>query len=137
MARSFTLSALLGAILLAGASTESEAQNNCRKGIPCGNTCISASKVCRIDGGSIAREIPPENQAPRLAAIGSPRRDSVTQSGNPVSEEIAWVGSSRGSTYYRAGCAGARRLSVSNLIGFRSEAEARASGYRRSSQRGC
>lgn len=29
-----------------------EAQRNCRKGIPCGNSCISRDKVCRIGSGS-------------------------------------------------------------------------------------
>ena len=25
-----------------------EGQKNCRKGIPCGNTCIAANKVCHV-----------------------------------------------------------------------------------------
>jgi len=31
-----------------------EAQKNCTKGIPCGKTCISASKVCRVGAPSRA-----------------------------------------------------------------------------------
>lgn len=29
----------------------SEAQKRCRKGIPCGNTCISAAKTCHVGIG--------------------------------------------------------------------------------------
>jgi hypothetical protein len=38
---------LLGLTLLLLASSL-EAQKNCTKGIPCGRTCISVSKVCRV-----------------------------------------------------------------------------------------
>lgn len=42
------------------------AQKNCRKGIPCGNSCISAKKTCRIGSGT-ARTSPPRRTAPRTA----------------------------------------------------------------------
>ena len=45
---------LLHAVLSITTPDHAEAQRNCRKGIPCGNTCISATKVCRI-GSSTAR----------------------------------------------------------------------------------
>jgi hypothetical protein len=35
-------------LFLALVSTSAEAQKRCVKGIPCGNTCISANKTCRI-----------------------------------------------------------------------------------------
>ena len=38
---------LLSALVVGGFSP-ANAQKNCTKGIPCGNTCISASKVCRV-----------------------------------------------------------------------------------------
>lgn len=37
----------LGALLLLALPTPIQAQRNCKKGIPCGGSCISASKTCR------------------------------------------------------------------------------------------
>jgi len=37
---------LLGASLLVVGNADG--QKNCRKGIPCGNTCIAANKVCHV-----------------------------------------------------------------------------------------
>ena len=34
--------------ILAGLSSVASAQRNCKKGIPCGGSCIAASKVCRV-----------------------------------------------------------------------------------------
>lgn len=48
-----------------------------------------------------------------------------------------WVASSRGHTYYRAGCGGAKKLSPANLIYFKSEADAQRAGLRHSVQDGC
>lgn len=39
---------------------------NCRKGIPCGNSCISANKTCRI--GSSSAPSTPRYVAPRVIA---------------------------------------------------------------------
>jgi hypothetical protein len=110
---------LLGLSLLAVASN-ADAQKNCRKGIPCGNTCIAADKVCPIGTPSS----PPSTS----------RSDStaVTQK-----DSMAWVASSRGHTYYRRGCTTAKRLSPANLIYFRTEQEAQRAGYQRSRSRGC
>ena len=108
-------------LLLLGAGT-AEAQKNCRKGIPCGNSCISASKTCRIG-----------TSAPRPSVSAT----APAQPGEASASSGAWVGSSRGSTYYRAGCSSARKLSARNLVYFRSEEQATAAGYRRSVQKGC
>lgn len=35
-------------VLAMSAGTTVEAQKKCQKGIPCGNSCISVTKVCRI-----------------------------------------------------------------------------------------
>ena len=114
------LAALLGLTVLVAISAEG--QKNCRKGIPCGNTCIAADKVCHIGTPSA----PSAAQAPT-------RTDSTAASSN----EMAWVASSRGHTYYKRGCGTAKRLSPANLIYFRTEQEAQRAGYRRSTSRGC
>lgn len=38
--------------LLALVAGPADAQKNCTKGIPCGNTCIASNKTCRIGAGS-------------------------------------------------------------------------------------
>ena len=115
-----TLLALLLAVI---AATPASAQKRCAKGIPCGNSCISASKMCRIGNSA---------PTPKLeqAIVGTP--DSVTSATSGD-----WVGSSRGTTYYKAACSTARRLSPSNLIYFKSEGDAKKAGYHRSASKGC
>jgi len=113
---------LLGLSLLL--ASNAEGQKNCRKGIPCGNTCIAANKVCHVGTPS----------TPPTTSTVPARSDStaVVPKGG-----MAWVASSRGHTYYRRGCSTANRLSPANLIYFQSEEEAQRAGYRRSRSRGC
>jgi hypothetical protein len=84
-------------------------QKQCRKGIPCGNACIAATKVCHIG--------PPAAVAPTSGR--------------------GWVASSRGHTYYRRGRSTAQRLAAANLVYFPTEEDAQQAGYRRSTSRGC
>jgi len=100
-----------------------EAQKNCRKGIPCGNTCIAANKVCHVGTPSTPTTSP--------APASSDSAAVVPKDGK------AWVASSRGHTYYRRGCSTANRLSSANLIYFQTEEEAQRAGYNRSRSRGC
>ena len=101
-----------------------EAQKNCRKGIPCGNTCIAANKFCHIGTPSTPTTATP-TPAPNDSTAVTP------------TTSVAWVASSRGHTYYRRGCSAGNRLSPANLIYFRTEAKAQRAGYRRSTSRGC
>ena len=117
-----TLFTLLGLSLLAVSSAEG--QKNCRKGIPCGNTCIAVNKVCRIGSFSARPTAPPSPTVSDSTAVAP-------------TNNMAWVASSRGHTYYRRGCSTANRLSPANLIYFRTEEEAQRAGYRRSTSRGC
>lgn len=112
------LFALLGLSLLV--VSNAEAQRNCRKGIPCGNTCIAANKVCHV-GTPAVTPTPAISDSTAVA-----RRDSMM-----------WVASSRGHTYYRRGCSTANHLSRANRIYFRTEEEAQRAGYHRSTSRGC
>ncbi len=113
-----TLFTLLGLGILV--ASNAEGQKNCRKGIPCGNTCIAANKVCHI--------------GTRATPASTSRNDSTAVA---QQDSTAWVASSRGHTYYRRGCKTANRLSRANLIYFRTEEEAQRAGYRRSTSRGC
>jgi hypothetical protein len=116
---------LLALLLLVAAPAE--AQKRCKTGIPCGNACISATKTCRVGGGSSSTQ-------PQSEPTVTPQPLATAA---PASSDARWVASSRGSTYYRNGCSAARQLSQANLRFFNTEAEAMKAGYRRSSSRGC
>ena len=123
---------LLGLLLVA--ARDLEAQRRCVKGKPCGNTCIAQNRTCRV-GTPPANPTPPPTSRPAPAAppasTEGEARASVPATSGP------WVASRRGSTYYRNGCSGGNSLAAQNRIYFRTEEEAQAAGYRRSSQRGC
>ncbi len=118
----YALFTFLGLSLLA--PSNAEGQKNCRKGIPCGNTCIAANKVCHIGTPSTSATTPTA-PAPSDSTAVAPK------------DGAAWVASSQGHTYYRRGCSTANRLSPANLNYFRTEEEAQQAGYRRSTSRGC
>lgn len=123
-----TVAVILGLSL--GVSRDLEAQRRCVKGKPCGNTCIAQNRTCHVSTPSAT---PSPSPAPRTAPAAPPAR---TDSQAPATTG-PWVASRRGSTYYRSGCTGGNQLAAQNRIYFRTEEEARAAGYRRSTQRGC
>src|SRR5688500_1538957 len=84
-----------------------DAQKNCKKGIPCGNTCIAATKTCRISS----------TPAPAPTASADPAAETSPQAAT-ASREAPWVASSRGGTFYRNGCSGGNKLSPANRIYF-------------------
>lgn len=61
---------------LALSSSLLEAQKKCVKGIPCGNTCISADKVCRVGRGSAGWRSPEDS-----ARVTTGRRAASAASG--------------------------------------------------------
>lgn len=109
---------------LAAFSTVADAQKRCVKGKPCGNTCIAASKTCRV--GTPSYTPPP-----------SPTTTTATVARAEPGDSVPWVASSRGQVYYKRGCSNANRLVPENRIYFRTEEEAQRRGYRRSTSRGC
>lgn len=118
----------LGASLLATAPLH--AQKNCRKGIPCGRSCISASKICRI--GSPTAEPVPRYDPPPSARPTYVAPEAVTPA-TPVAVSPRldpWTGQAHGRVYYRASCQAAKELP--EPIYFRTAADAEQLGYRRS-----
>ncbi len=101
------------------------AQKNCKKGIPCGGTCIAANKVCRIGSPASSRS----TSSTREASASLPTAGAVAMG--------PWVASTKGHTYYRAGCAGAKKLSEKNRAYFKTEEDAQQAGYSRSTAKGC
>jgi endonuclease YncB( thermonuclease family) len=121
MRRLLLLFAALGLLLSAAPG---EAQKNCSKGKPCGNTCIARNKVCRVGSGS-ARSAP---RSPRSA----PAAQAVS-----IPEGARYVASARGQVYYWTGCSAWKSLSRANLVWFEGAGEAAAAGYRPSASKGC
>jgi hypothetical protein len=120
---------LLGATLFTTAPLN--AQKNCHKGIPCGNSCISASKVCRI--GSPAAEPMPRYDPPSGNTHPTYVAPTAVISATPVAasaELDQWSGQPHGRVYYRASCQAAKELP--EPIYFRTAADAERLGYRRS-----
>lgn len=70
--------AFISAVALSSAAY---AQRNCVRGIPCGGTCISASRTCHV-GGSPQQQKPPETAAaappPVQQAVAAPAIGSTT-----------------------------------------------------------
>lgn len=119
----------IGLALLFLAASAASAQKQCRKGVPCGGTCISATKSCHVAAQ-------PKQSAAVQDSAAKPVVDA-TAATVPSSSDAASVGSSRGHSYYKAGCSGANKLALKNRVYFKTEAEAKKAGYTRSGQRGC
>jgi hypothetical protein len=101
------------------------AQRNCKKGIPCGNPCISANKVCHI--GSSA---PPDSKPPTLVAVPSVALKDGSAS---------WVAFRDGSIYYRnvMGCEAARVPVKAERVFFRTAEDAKRAGLIASKEPAC
>ena len=120
---------LFPVVLLLCSPSMAGAQPNCKKGIPCGNSCISSNKVCRITGTSPAKASGEGLPAVSPVAIDtSPRK---------VHADSAWVGSVADGVYFRPWCPPAQDLAPSNRRYFRSEEAAKSAGFRKSRTPGC
>lgn len=121
-----TIVALLAVAL---AASSADAQRRCTKGIPCGNSCIAANKVCRVG----------TSPAPREPAAAPSRMDALLgQSASARDSALFdWVGSVDGQIYYRAPCVMVTKLVPQERVYFRQESDALARGYRRSRVSGC
>jgi hypothetical protein len=107
-----------------------QAQPNCKTGKPCGNSCISRDKTCRIGTSTPAPAAAPVSQAAPLSSASSvPVRDINSP----------WVAFRDGSIYYRnvMGCEVARVPVKAERVYFKSEEDARRAGLTASREAGC
>jgi hypothetical protein len=104
---------LLVALVLGVLGQRAEAQRNCVKGKPCGNSCIARDKVCHMGSGAAP--------APRPLIRAAPLPDSVR-----------WIGWREAKLYFRAACIPASTVPLSERVYFRTEAQAKDSGFKRS-----
>lgn len=132
-------STLVVAFLLSLA-TPASAQN-CKKGIPCGNSCISAGKTCRVGAGT-ARAAPGSPGATAPVAAPPP---STTTSRVPTSTAVVvppgstFVALAGGFVFYSIdpSCIVWREMPPADLQWFRTEADAIQARFRRSMVLGC
>jgi deoxyribonuclease-1 len=127
-------------VLLLLAASEANAQRNCKKGIPCGGSCISAAKTCRVgtqpaDTASAAsvrpRPLSPDDQGAIVRRLtGDTTAKAATDFG-------PFVGSVDGDVYYAVGCNTSWKLTAEERVYFRNEQEALAKGYHRSRAKNC
>lgn len=116
------------ALLLALSTLPALGQPNCRKGKPCGNTCIAQNRTCRIApvGESPARRPAAEPARGLLAApVGTMRDDSL---GAPL---LPWIAVEDRRLYYASACAGAAAIPLAQRRYFRAEETLQRIGYRR------
>lgn len=113
------------------------AQRQCKKGIPCGGTCISATKTCHVGSPTAdsAKTRPqPISPADQAALV---RRLTGDTSANTSLDFGPFVGSVDGNVYYSTGCTTAWKLTPEERVYFKSEEDAIAHGYHRSRAKGC
>lgn len=115
--------------LLLAVASSAAAQRRCTKGIPCGNTCIAATKTCRI-GTTPAPK--PEANAPLPAVPLVSPATSVT-----VGKDTLYVGSRVDQVFFLRTCTAALDLAPENRRYFKTEQEAFDAKYRRSRVPGC
>jgi hypothetical protein len=104
------------------------AQPRCKKGCPCGNSCISCSKTCRI--ASIPRTEPPVEQSkpeppPARSLTSVPRAPG------------GWVGSSVYRLYFLASCPIALAIPDRDRVEVRDSTTFASIGFRRLVVPGC
>lgn len=116
-------------VLLATPSS-AEAQV-CRRGKPCGNTCIARNRTCRVGPGT-ARAAGAAGTTPPVTATSSSNSMNVT-----VPEGMTFVASTRGRTYYWVECTAWRTLAAANLQFFAAREEAEEVGLTVSAQAEC
>lgn len=129
---------LLGVVaLLLLIAVPAKAQRNCKKGIPCGNSCISASKVCRVGSGN-AKKSDASGDSIYQAALTKVRAQGLM--GVPdtgLRGVLPWVANVDGFVYYLSSCAPAKRITPEEAVYFATENDAARGGYRRSKAKGC
>ena len=108
-------------------ANDAEAQKNCKKGIPCGNSCISASKVCRIGSPTTPTNPSTSPTAPRSSS------DTTKKSEESDSSPKVWI-NTKSQVYH---CPGTRYFGATANGRYSTEKEAIAEGNRGAYGRTC
>lgn len=123
----FRIAAILAVAGVAVLPASAEAQRSCKKGIPCGNSCISPTKTCRIGIGGEASK--PDTASTKAAIILRALADYESRN--------AWVANVDGPVYYPISCRPAQMILPEEAVYFDTELDALKAGFRRSKAKGC
>jgi hypothetical protein len=120
-------------LLLAIASPASA--QNCKKGIPCGNSCIAAGRTCRVGAGT-ATAAPGSPGAP-LPPTTAP--NVPASAGIIVPAGMTFVAALGGRVFYTTdrSCTVWREMPPNTLLWFKDASAARGAGLIRSSVTSC
>ncbi|WP_310569585.1 hypothetical protein [Gemmatimonas sp.] len=100
------------------------AQRNCKKGIPCGNSCIAANRVCRVGPRAPVDPPAPPTTSKALKLLTAADSAALIK---------VWV--NKKSRVYH--CPGSRYYGTTSAGAFMLEREAIAVGYRGAYKRVC
>ena len=102
------LSAIRGGIIALALAPSVLTAQNCKKGIPCGHSCISASKVCHIQ----STPVPPPSDAPAVRGLvaSPPPTTAVSPSSSAGGITYPFIGSFADGIYFVATCSAAQDL---------------------------
>lgn len=133
----------LAALLVA---TSLHAQH-CKKGVPCGNSCISASKTCRVGQGTAWGGPSSTDPTTKSAETTKPARRTsstwpdvrlVTEGGRAVADTSApFVASPTLKTYFAKTCDAAKLVPAQEAARFRTREAAELAGFAKSPAPGC
>ena len=125
-------------LIVGGWPAAAEAQRNCTKGKPCGNSCISRDKVCRIGAPLSESAASPQSEKSSAPAARTLTAGTSAEGGPAATAtEFPWVGSFADGVYFKATCLPARDLAPANRRYFRSIQDAEGADFRRSRTPGC
>lgn len=153
------MSARTTALLLIALASPASAQRRCKKGIPCGGSCISATKTCRVGSGSSSgsggsvyspytlRSLAPPPPAPaqRRALEAAAARTRIPPNArylgdggfavaDPQAPFVAWPAIG---VYFAASCEPSHLVPPIDRIYFRSGIDAERAHFVRSPIAGC
>lgn len=119
--------------LLMIATSVAGAQPNCKKGKPCGNSCIAANRTCRVASSPPSpRPVPSPVGQPLLSR---PESAATTRAEAPpapaVDTLLPWVVSATGATYYASACSGAESIARETRLYFGTEENLKRLGMTR------
>lgn len=105
---------------------------NCKKGKPCGNSCIAQNKVCRI-GTTNA----PATYRPRPVLSTASFADLGPGTEVRRNEPVVWIGIKANKHLYRPDCPFVRDFGTEQRAYFNTLADAFHQGYTKAADDGC
>jgi hypothetical protein len=112
---------LLGVLVLGVLVCPVEAQRNCVKGKPCGNTCIAQNKVCHVGSGAAQ----PVKARPVLGTAGAAPGVSAV-----IPDSVRYVGWHSAGLYFLTTCAIVSEIPAAERRLFVRERDAKVAGLK-------